>query len=332
MLKTNLFGMISEINTHQSIGEYMKYHSTFLTIMALVCFGGSVAAFAQTDSSSTTKCDSTDYETCCKTHHRFSHDWDFSDGASDWSKVQNPFISVFYGGSGLKVHNLNTDFNKYGFGEIKVGFQRLSELSKDSNIINFRSHYIDINGGSKDFYNSDNADKLTAHTLQFGYAWNTGYGYNLGCSNIILTHSFGLGWTRLRLDDLVTNSVDAKKLAYYDNSFRFGLNSEAGIQAQIIPLLSINAAYSRAMVYPRVMFWKASGSVLTEAIGYGLVDQFVGKVLKSSPAAAPIVNFLLKNGIAYGMHELRKEKMNFPFGGESPLMADTYKIGLTFSF
>jgi hypothetical protein len=32
------------------------------------------------------------------------------------------------------------------------------------------------------------------------------------------------------------------------------------------------------------------------------------------------------------MYELRKEKMNFPFGGESPLMANTFKVGMTFAF
>jgi hypothetical protein len=51
-----------------------------------------------------------------------------------------------------------------------------------------------------------------------------------------------------------------------------------------------------------------------------------------SPAAAPIVNFVLKNGLSYGMYQLRKEKMNYPFESEAPILNDTFKIGVTFIF
>ena len=310
----------------------MKHYTNFFVVLMLFVFGGTTLSFAQSDSGSTVNSDSTGWKCSCKKHHTCKHNWEFPGDVMEWSKMKSPFISVFYGGSGLKLHDMNTGFNQSGFGEVKVGYQDIDKSYKGTNVIHFKSHYIDINAGNKDFYNSDKTDKLTAGTLQFGYGWSRGYGYNMGSSNIALTHSFGLGWTRLRLDDPVTDSYDAGKMAYYDNTFRFGINSEAGIQAQIIPYLSINAAYNRAIIYPRVIFWKAAGSVATEAAAYGLVDEFVGKVLKSTPAAAPIVNFILKNGIAYGIYELRKEKMNFPFGGESPLMANTFKVGLTFGF
>lgn len=307
-------------------------HYTNIFAVIIFLLGGTAVSFAQTDSSSTATSDSTEWKSDCKKHHKCSHHWEFPGDVMEWSKIKNPFISVFYGGSELKMYDMNTDFNKFGFGEIKVGYQSLDKSYKETGIIHFRSHYVDINAGNKDFYKSDEANKLTAGTLQFGFGWSRGYGYNIGSSNIILTNSNGLGWTRLRLDNPATDSYDVRKMAYYDNSFRFGISSEAGIQAQLIPYLTVNAAYNRAVIYPRVIFWKAAGSVATEAAAYGLVDEFVGKVLKSTPTAAPIVNFILKNGIAYGMYELRKEKMNFPFGGESPLMANTFKVGMTFAF
>jgi hypothetical protein len=310
----------------------MKRSTNYFFIMLLIALGSVTTTFAQTDSSDTDKSDGKEWKSDCKKHHKWHYDWDFSEDFMGLSKIKSPFISVLYGGSQLSIDDMDSDFNKHGFGEVKVGYQSLDKSYKDTDIIHFRSHYVDINAGNKNFYKSDEANKLTASTLQLGYGWNNGYGYTMGSSNIILTHSFGLGWTRLRFDDPVADGFDAKKLAYYDNSFRFGINSESGIQAQIIPHLSVNVAYNRSIVYPRVLFWKTAGSVLTEAAGYCLVDDFVGKVLKSTPAAAPIVNFLLKNGIAYGMYELRKEKMNFPFGGESPLMANTFKVGMTFSF
>jgi hypothetical protein len=101
---------------------------------------------------------------------------------------------------------------------------------------------------------------------------------------------------------------------------------------QVIPALSLDASYERSVVFQRVLFWKLSGSLITEAIADGLVDHFIKEVLSSSPVAAPIVNFVLKSGVAYGFAELRKEHMNVPFGGEDPLMQATYKFGMTFNF
>jgi hypothetical protein len=63
-----------------------------------------------------------------------------------------------------------------------------------------------------------------------------------------------------------------------------------------------------------------------------LLDTFINEVFKSSPAAGPIVNFVLKNALAYGIYELRQEKMNWPFSSEAPLAFDQFKVGVTFIF
>ena len=58
----------------------------------------------------------------------------------------------------------------------------------------------------------------------------------------------------------------------------------------------------------------------------------INKIFKSSPAAGPVVNFLLKNALAYGIYELRKDKMNWPFKSEAPITYDQFKFGVTFVF
>ena len=71
---------------------------------------------------------------------------------------------------------------------------------------------------------------------------------------------------------------------------------------------------------------------MLEGIGYVSIDYFVNEVMDSTPAAAPIINFLLKNGFAYGVYLLEREKMNWPFETETPLTMETFKVGLTFTF
>jgi hypothetical protein len=63
-----------------------------------------------------------------------------------------------------------------------------------------------------------------------------------------------------------------------------------------------------------------------------LLDKFIDEIFESSPSAAPVVNFMLKSALTYGMYELRKDKMNWPFNSDSPLTYDQFKFGLTFIF
>ena len=62
------------------------------------------------------------------------------------------------------------------------------------------------------------------------------------------------------------------------------------------------------------------------------VKFFINKIFKSSPAAGPVVNFLLKNALAYGIYELRQDEMNWPFPSAPPIALDNVKFGVTLTF
>ena len=93
-----------------------------------------------------------------------------------------------------------------------------------------------------------------------------------------------------------------------------------------------DAGYERSIVFQRHLFWKWAGSAIIEAAAQGLLDGFISEVFESTPAAGPIVNFLLKNALAYGIYELRQDKMNWPFSSEAPIAYDQFKFGVTFVF
>jgi hypothetical protein len=54
--------------------------------------------------------------------------------------------------------------------------------------------------------------------------------------------------------------------------------------------------------------------------------------MDSSPYAGPVVGFILKSALSYGIYELRQEKMNWPFSSAAPLSYDQVKFGMTFNF
>jgi hypothetical protein len=47
---------------------------------------------------------------------------------------------------------------------------------------------------------------------------------------------------------------------------------------------------------------------------------------------SPVVAFILKGAISYGMYELRSNNMNWPIKTAEPMMFDNYKVGITFTF
>jgi hypothetical protein len=77
---------------------------------------------------------------------------------------------------------------------------------------------------------------------------------------------------------------------------------------------------------------KWAGSAIIELAAQGMLDYFIKRIGKSSPAALPIVNVLLKGALSYGLYELRQEKMNWPFPSAPPMSYDQWKVGLTFNF
>jgi len=265
----------------------------------------------------------------------FNNDYDFDFG-QEWDfhfLSGNPAISLNYGITKMGIDKLNSDFAKVNSAEIRIGYMSEKLNHRSSYITKYKYKYFTFSNTSyeltdKKEYSGDIRTKM----WQFGFGYENGYGYNTGGASIIPYHAFGINWSRLEVKDPVRNVDDRKYLEYFDDSFRFGLMAEGGVKFRLIPNLSLDASYQREIVMPRLMFWKAAGSSALLAIGQHAIDKFVDEVFNSSPAAAPIVNFVLKNALSYGFFELRKEKMSWPFETAAPLKYDTFKVGMTFVF
>ncbi len=173
---------------------------------------------------------------------------------------------------------------------------------------------------------------------RFGVGWSSGYGYKLGESSAIIPYyTSTLNWSNIdftypeKYNFLYPIRI-LIRLNLYDESFRFGTSSEGGVRVKVIDNLMLDAGYERSIVFQRHLFWKWAGSALIEAAAQGLLDGFINKIFKSSPAAGPVVNFLLKNALSYGLYELRQDQMNWPFPSEAPIAYDQFKFGVTVVF
>lgn len=243
-----------------------------------------------------------------------------------------PSIELTYGQSEISLKNYGSDFTQNGTINLKLGWHKESNLEQKS-IIKYRSNYI---SGSYSTSNIrlGNTTSGAPVTLNFGFGSADGYGYKLGKkSSLVLYNSSAMTWTRYdRGSGSSTIETGYNRIEDFNKSLRFGSTAEGGIIIPLGGLVNLQASYDRTIVFPRHMVWKHIGSALIEAGGQSIIDGFVYAIYKSSPFAAPIVSFILKNGLSYGLYELRREKMNWPFESAEPLLFDTYKVGVKFTF
>jgi hypothetical protein len=244
-----------------------------------------------------------------------------------------PAIEFYYGASKMNLKTISEKFVQPGMLELKIGYTKDRTTDASDYISNYQFAYFHLSNFTPDLGNEKNNIDMMTNSWRFGLGWASGYGYRLGCGiSITPYHQYSVDWTRVDMLSAPTNAEDAYVAGLFDNSFRFGNSFEGGVKIKLFNYLGIDAGYERSIVFPRHLFWKWGGGVIIESVGQGLVDKFVDEVLDSSPYAAPIVNFLLKNALSYGLYELRQDKMNWPFETTAPLAFDQFKVGITFEF
>lgn len=294
----------------------MKHH--ILTITALLISFLPFYSFAQ---------DSTK----CKEEWK----WDL-EKTEEWQAWLNkkPAISLDYGFSNVSRKDVEAPFADNNLLELKLGYT-YKKVTKYADYIDKRTfNYIFLNRNSTELAGgSDVPSDIETNNWQFGVGWSGGYGYKIG-ENATVTpyYTSSLTWTNLNFADDSLSPNDERIKQLYDESFRFGTSSEGGVRVQATSLIALEAGYERSIVFERHLFWKWAGSGIIELAANGLLDVFIKEVFKSSPAAGPIVFFVLKSALGYGIYELRRDKMNWPFPSTPPIAFDNVKFGVTFTF
>jgi hypothetical protein len=314
------------------LGGKMKKLYLLLMLIFFVCSG---YIKAQED---TTKTDDS-----WKWHWKWE-DWkDWEDWKVDFGfKDRQPAITVQYGLVKVDRKDLQSKFVDPGLIELKLGHIKDKSAWGSEYIINHNYKYLYISNETDKLSNKESAGiEIKTNMWRFGFGSSSGYGYKLGESaSIIPYNSNTINWSRieftkpniLSIDPLFVNNPDDQVLDLYNKSFRFGTSSEGGIRIKMLNNIMLDAGYEKSIIFQRHLFWKWAGSAVIEAAGQGLLDSFIHQIFRTSPAAGPIVNFVLKNALAYGIYELRKDKMNWPFNSEPPFVYDQFKFGLTFVF
>lgn len=245
---------------------------------------------------------------------------------------RSPTITINYGISSMGLKSFNSSFDDPNLIDVKLGYTTERPLLKKSNIINYTYNSIFLSKFSTSLGRTSSDSGIKSNMFRFGFNRSKGFGYSFGKSAIILFTSSSFDWSKVDFKDQLLDEKDKDKLNLYDESFRFGTSAEGGVKIKIIKQTALDVSYERSIIFQRHLFWKWAGSSVLELAANFSLDNFIQEILEAEPAIAPIVNFILKNGLAYGIYELRQKKMNWPFSSEPPLSYDQVKFGLTFVF
>jgi len=260
----------------------------------------------------------------------WDEDWEFEFGLFD--SYKSPSVSVTYGFSSMNLQNFSGSFASPNIPELKLGYTSEKPTWESEGIFKYKYNYVYLSNVTTDIQGTPGENEIESSLWRFGFGWSGGYGYDLGSSAITPYNSTSLGWSKLDVKNFPADEQDRNKLMRYHDAFRFGSGSEAGLRIKVIPQVTLEAGYERSVIFERHLFWKWAGSAIIEAAGQFALDSFIDKIRDSSPYAAPVVGFVLKGALAYGIYELRQEKMNWPFSSASPLAYDQFKFGMTFTF
>ncbi|MEK9138434.1 MAG: hypothetical protein AAB393_15015 [Bacteroidota bacterium] len=195
---------------------------------------------------------------------------------SDWKSLfkfhRKPTLSLYYGWTTSSLNGLTRSFASPGFAELGIGGTRID--IEDETILWFRYDYLSLTNISNTLGGSSSSSRIITDLWRVGPTWEKGFGYRLGEEDspaLFLDHAGGLKWSRLHVKENLVHPGDSALLGQYDDAFRFGMSTEAGVRFRFSDMVMLNAGYERALVFRRHIFWRWVGSLAIEGSAQWLV-------------------------------------------------------------
>ena len=246
-----------------------------------------------------------------------------------------PRIDVNYSFNTPAIHSdyFDDKFAQTGGLEFTAGYTK-NKLSKNNELIKSTFDYLRFAYYSPELGKEPtDLSKLKSEGWKFTWGDKTGYGWVFSESaDLTLFHGDNFNWTRLDIDSAKKNPMQQGRLSRFDKEIKFGRSFEAGVNLRLWNQVGLSASYEQEHLFARHLFWYWAGSEVIEAAVTGLTSSFIHDITKRSKVAGPIINFIIRNGIAYGVYELRKKDMNWPFDTEAPMYIERFKLGINFTF
>ena len=252
--------------------------------------------------------------------------------------VKKPFLDVYYGNAQLSRQGMSGEISNTDIYGIAIGVKKEKEHKESDEVIIQDKNGISLTlGSAQTLQQSDslyqgvpltNTNALDFWTL--GFINGIGYGYKWGSSTLMLTVEDNTSWTSInpRSYSLMQGPADWQNIMDFDGTMRLSSSMTSSLEFRVSNTLSLTGGYTWNQVMPRHLFWYWMGSEVIEGLAGTAIDRLIENFTEMSPKSQPVMHFVLKSAVLYGMKELRRKYMNWPFETVSPMNITYWNIGV----
>lgn len=257
--------------------------------------------------------------------------------------TRKPRLMLSYGQATFSRIGLGGETHGMTMYGASVGMDQSRPLMNDASIIKIKNDGIFVHVGRSgsmatidtSFDEVPLAMHSSMNTLSFGGVDESGYGYMIGDhSSLRFLVTDQSTWTSVSPQTYASSQGPDQwqQIRDFTGTLRFGSTMAPTIEWKMGSILSLRASYNWTQVLPRHMFWYWAGSEIIEGVADGIAGAMVKAFGRTSPASLPVMNFILRNAVAFGFKELRRDKMNWPFETAAPLNVTSWNVGLSVTF
>jgi hypothetical protein len=244
-----------------------------------------------------------------------------------------PFIEMNYGLAKPQFEGLDSSFNTLGLLELKLGYAALDSVRASLVSLDERYVFASYIGESLRPSSDPSEGEISSELTRFGGGNRLGYGFGGKGLTFEMYNQNALNWTRILPVEYETMVPEAQAIFdRYENTFRFGQLMEAGVKVHLARSIALTAGVEGAVVFTRHNFWPWLGSAMIYSGAQGGLQFFSEQIVNISPVIGPVLHFVLKSGVSLAYYMLLREDMNWPFGYETPLTVESFKLGAAITF
>ena len=252
--------------------------------------------------------------------------------------VKKPFLDVYYGNAQLSRQGMSGEISNTDIYGIAIGVKKEKEHKESDEVIIQDKNGISLTlGSAQALQQSDSLYQgvplTNTNALDFwslGFINGMGYGYQWGSSTLMLTVEDNTSWTSInpRTYSLMQGPADWQNIIDFDGTMRLSSSMTSSLEFRVSNTVSLTGGYTWNQVMPRHLFWYWMGSEIIEGLAGNAVDRLIENFTEMSPKSQPVMHFVLKSAVLYGMKEMRRKYMNWPFETASPMNITYWNIGV----
>ncbi len=252
--------------------------------------------------------------------------------------IKKPFLDVYYGKAQISRQGMTGEISNTDIYGIAIGVKKEKEHKESDEVIIQDKNGISLTlGEAKNLQQGDSlyqgVSLTKTNALDFwslGFINGMGYGYQWGSSTLMLTVEDNTSWTSInpRTYSLMQGPADWQYIMDFDGTMRLSSSMTSSLEFRVSNTVSLTGGYTWNQVMPRHLFWYWMGSEIIEGLAGNAVDRLIENFTEMSPKSQPVMHFVLKSAVLYGMKEMRRKYMNWPFETASPMNITYWNIGV----